>query len=246
MALHGRIVKWTPDNCIVSRVNSSNLQARAMLEKSSMRMRFAPLAFALVLLAPMTAIADDAPDPTADPEVSRILKDSQHTVRWNYVPSGKSDRYGHAETLTEATPDKTKEVMTDFGHMKDLHKKFSSARVVAKENDATDVYMKLPVKVGPVQIDQYQVLRFGPAKQVGSAWVVEGKGVSGNMKNGHVILTVRPVDAKHSLIKVDILLTPSVPAPQSVVDEELRDAAQDLANGLKDKAQGWVGPVTSL
>jgi hypothetical protein len=31
-----------------------------------------------------------------------------------------------------------------------------------------------------------------------------------------------------------------------MIDEELRDGAQDFVNGLKDKAQGWVGPVVSL
>ena len=70
------------------------------------------------------------------------------------------------------------------------------------------------------------------------------EGTSVHWGDGDVIRT--SIDAKHSLIEVDILLVPVLPAPQSYVDEELRDGAQDFVNGLRDKAQGTVGPVVSL
>ena len=78
------------------------------------------------------------------------------------------------------------------------------------------------------------------------AHIIEAHGIKGDMKRGHTLITIKPVDAKHSLIEVDILLVPVLPAPQSYVDEELRDGAQDFVNGLRDKAQGTVGPVVSL
>jgi len=59
-------------------------------------------------------------------------------------------------------------------------------------------------------------------------------------------ITVKPVDAKHSLVAIDVLLVPKVPAPQALVDEELRDGAEDFVNGLKDRAQGRPGPVVAL
>lgn len=66
------------------------------------------------------------------------------------------------------------------------------------------------------------------------------------MKAGHTVITIKPIDAKHCLLSVDVLLVPKLPAPQSFIDEELRDGALDFLNGLKDKAQGWSGPVTQL
>lgn len=181
----------------------------------------------------------------ADGEVQRLL-DAKRTLAWN-VTSGKSQRYGHAETLVDAPADKLRETALDFEHYKDLHKKLRNARVVGRDANGTDVYMKLPVKVGPFSVDQWSVMRFGPAKGLnGGGWLVEGRETKGNMKDGHLAITVRPIDAKHSLLKVDLLLVPSLPAPQSMIDEELRDAALDIANGLKDRAQGWVGPVVSL
>lgn len=211
-------------------------------------MRAPALALVLVasLFAPAVARADQAAPPAPSPEVQRLL-DAKRTLNWNVTLPGKSEKYGHAEALVDAPADKVRDTAIQFGRYKELHRKFASARVVAKEGANTDVYMKLPVKLGPIKVDQWEVMRFGPARSLaGGVHVVEGRGVKGNMKDGHMIITITPVDAKHSLLKVDLLLVPNMPAPQSIVDEELRDAALDFVNGLKDKSQGWVGPVLSL
>lgn len=200
-----------------------------------------------VVLAPAAAYADPHPSaPAQDPDVRRLLDAKGETLRWNWAPGGKGDRYGHAETLVATSAENVKKTALDFAHYRTFHRKFSSARVVAKEGENIDLYMKLPVKIGPITLDEWEVMRFGPAKQAGDASVVEGFGVKGSMKTGHMKITVRPVDAKHALLKVDILLVPNAPAPSSMIDEELRDAAMDFANGLKDKAQGWSGPVSTL
>ena len=201
-------------------------------------MRFVSAALLSVLLLPAVAHADG--------DVQRLL-DAKRTLAWNAALSGKGQRYGHAEALVDAPADKVKDTAVDFAHYKDLHRKLQNARVVGKDENGTDVYMKLPVKIGPFTFEQWSVMRFGPARALpGGGWLVEGRETKGNMKDGHLVITVKPVDAKHSLLKVDLLLTPSMPAPQSLVDEELRDASVDIANGLKDRSQGWVGPVVSL
>ncbi len=205
---------------------------------------------ALVVL-PAVAHADGenpapAPAPSAaNPQVQRLL-DAKSTLKWNFSPAGRTERYGHAEALVAAPADKVAKTATDFGHYKELHRKFATARVVAKEGDNTDVYMRYPVYIGPMKVEFYEVMRFGQLRATGDMHVLEGKGIKGDMKQGHTVITVKPVDATHSLLQVDVLLVPNLPAPQSLIDEELRDGAQDFVNGLKDRAQGWVGPVTSL
>jgi len=206
-----------------------------------------PITFfaALCLIAvPAVAQADaEAPDPAKDPQVAKLL-DAKATLKWNYDrPNG---RYGHAEALVDAPADRLAKVAQDFGHYKELHRKFATARVVAKEGDRTDVYMRYPVQIGMLTVEFHEVMRFAPLRVSGNAQILEGSGVKGDMKQGHTVITIKPVDAKHSLITVDILLVPRIPAPQSLVDEELRDGAGDFVNGLKDKAQGHGGPVTAL
>lgn len=200
---------------------------------------------ALVVL-PTLARADGEQAPAKDAQVARLLE-AKKTLNWNHTIAGGKDRYGHAEALVDAPADRLAKTAVEFGKYKELHRKFSTARVIGKEGDQTDVYMRYPVQIGPVTIELYEVMRFGPDRASGGGThVIEARGIKGDMKRGHTLITIKPVDAKHSLIEVDILLVPVLPAPQSYVDEELRDGAQDFVNGLRDRAQGSVGPVVSL
>ena len=213
-------------------------------------MRFSLVLLSLTALVVLPAIAsadaqEPAKDPAKDPQVARLLE-AKKTLNWNQTIAGGKDRYGHAEALVEAPADKLAKTAVEFGKYKELHKKFSTARVIGKEGDQTDVYMRYPVQIGPVTIELYEVMRFSPDRANGTTHIIEARGIKGDMKRGHTLITIRPVDAKHSLIEVDILLVPVLPAPQSYVDEELRDGAQDFVNGLRDKAQGTVGPVVAL
>jgi hypothetical protein len=41
-----------------------------------------------------------------------------------------------------------------------------------------------------------------------------------------------------TVLKFDVLLRPGLPAPQSLIDEQLRDSAMDAVNSIHDRAQG--------
>jgi hypothetical protein len=196
-----------------------------------------------VLALPVVAHADAASHP--DPQINRLLE-AKKTLNWNQTVGSSQDRYGHAEALVDAPADVLAKKAIAFNEYRTFHRKFATARVVAKEGDKTDVYMRYPVTIGKLTIELQETMRFNPIKSMGSSYVLEGTGLSGDMKRGHTVITIKPVDAKHSLLLVDILLVPKLPAPQSFIDEELRDGALDFVNGLKDKAQGWSGPVTQL
>jgi hypothetical protein len=207
---------------------------------------FVPL---LALTLPYVAFADAVPAAAlaskGDAQITRLLE-AKKTLNWNHTIGGGTDRYGHAEALVEAPADKLASIASQFGKYKELHRKFAGARVIGKEGNQTDVYMRYPVQVGPVKIELYEVMRFAPARVEGTSRVIEGHAIKGDMKRGHTRIAIRPVDSTHSVIEVDVLLVPTLPAPQSYVDEELRDGAQDFVNGLRDKAQAIPGPVQSL
>jgi hypothetical protein len=203
--------------------------------------------FVLAIVATVGgANADARLEARQDAEVMRLLDAKGATLKWNHVPTGKTVRYGHAEVLVDAPLTKVQAAALDFAHYKDFHRKLATARVVAKEGANVDLYMKLPIKLGPVRIDQWEIMRFGPARQSATTMVVEGVGVQGNMKEGHIVIAARAIDDQHSLVKVDLLLVPKLPAPQALIDEELRDGAQDFVNGIRNTAQGDSHPVTEL
>ncbi|MBX3219860.1 MAG: hypothetical protein KF795_05025 [Labilithrix sp.] len=171
-------------------------------------------------------------DGDRDAQLERLKRDPG-PIKSNWVPPGKSDRYGHAEGLINAKADAVRAKLLDFTRYKDLAgPKFKSVRVVDKQGQNTDVYFQLPIMRGLVTI--WYVTRFPPSRTTGGGDVLEGTFVKGNIKGMHIAFTVRPgTEEANSVLVCDLVLRPSIPAPQSALDEELRDACGDAINSLR-------------
>ena len=199
---------------------------------------FRSLLFPAVAAA-YVAIAPQAHAASSDPDVLRI-EQAGHGVRWNAAVAGKEGKFGHAEALINAPLDKVRAQVTDFGHYKDFApQKFNNARVVAKENGTTDLYMQVPIMHGMVKL--WFVLRFGAPKMVNGVETLEGTFVRGNVETANIVFQMKQVADDFSVLKCDLLIKPSVPAPQGLVDEELRDAAYDAVTAVHERAQGRPG-----
>ena len=189
----------------------------------------------------VTSRAAAAPTCT-DPDVLRI-EGAGHTVKWNYTPAGRQDRYGHAEALVNAPIARVRAQTVDYAHFKDLvPDKFHNARVIAKDKGTTDLYVQVPVMKGLIILTT--VLRFGPPRVVSPGLeLVEGAFVSGNknVKTANILFTIHEIDAEHTVLKCDLLILPTMAAPQSAIDEELRDAAQQAIDAMQERAQGRKG-----
>jgi len=165
--------------------------------------------------------------------LERVKKEPNAPIKSNWTPPGQSDRFGHAEGLISAPVDKVRAKLTDFAHYNELAgPKFKSVKVVDKQGASTDVYFQLPIMKGAITI--WYVTRFAPLRSVTGGDVIDGTFVKGNIKGMHLTFTVRPgPDANNSVMVCDLLLQPSVPAPQSALDEELRDACGDAVNAVR-------------
>lgn len=197
---------------------------------------FTPAVFALSFAGSASA---DGPQ-VADADAVR-LSQLGHSFKTNAVPAGKSERYGHAEVLINAPLAKVRQQVTDFAHYKDFAPdKFHNARVVDKDRDhgTTDLYFSLDVMRGMVKLTN--TMRFSPVKVLAPGLeVVEGKFVKGtNVRDSNIILTMHEVSPDFTVLKVDLLIQPLIPAPQSAVDEELRDSALKAVDAIHDRAQG--------
>jgi hypothetical protein len=188
-----------------------------------------------VAMAPSLARADPP-----DADASRIAA-AGHSLEWNWTPPGQSDRYGHAETLIHAPLTAVRRNVLDFRRYRDmLPDKFKSSRVIGHEPDGSaDVYLQIAVLHGMVLL--WDVTRFGPVQHASpGVEVVEGRMVpgKGNIEGLNVTWTMRVVDEQWTLLKCDLLLKPGLPAPQSAIDEELRDSARYAVDAIHDRAQG--------
>ncbi len=176
------------------------------------------------------------PSETPDAEADRIRK-AGGVLKSNYVPPGQSERHGHAEVVIAAPQEIVERHVRAFGQWKDLvPDKFKTSRIVGKEGDDTDVYMQIQIMKGFVTL--WEIMRFSPTKTVvPGTLAIEGKYVKGNLKDSHALLVLRKVDDRTTVLKIDILISLAIAAPQEIIDEELRDYAGDAVRGLREKAE---------
>ena len=122
----------------------------------------------------------------------------------------------------------------------------TTSRVVAHGTDgSTDVYLRMGVLNNTFTL--WNVTRFGPVRlSPEGGETVEGQMVpgKGNIDDSAFMWNLRPAGEGWTVLKFDIELRPGVPAPQWLIDEQLRDSAMDAVNSIHDRAQGSkaIGP----
>ncbi|HEY4014147.1 MAG TPA: hypothetical protein VGM06_12465 [Polyangiaceae bacterium] len=202
------------------------------------RLAWLVLALAALVTTPRVSRADER-----DPDAVRIAA-AGHSLKWNWTPPGRSDRYGHAETLVHAPVAAVRARVLDFGRYHEIMPdKFRASRVIAHGPDGSaDVYVQIAILHGMVLL--WDVTRFAPAHSMAPGLdVIEGRMVSGkgNIEDLSVVWTLHALDDDWTVLKLDLLLKPGLPAPQSAVDEELRDSAMNAVDAIHDRAQGTQG-----
>jgi hypothetical protein len=177
-----------------------------------------------------------ADDPDSD--ATRIAS-AGHALKWNWTPPGASARYGHAETLIHAPLPTVRRAVLDFAHYKELADSITTSRVVKHWPDgSTDVYIQMGVMNNTIKF--WNVTRFAPLRVRPEGEVVEGHMVQGkgNIDDSATVWTMHSAGPEWTVLKFDVLLNPGMPAPQSLIDEQLRDSAMDAVNAIHCRAQG--------
>jgi hypothetical protein len=196
--------------------------------------RFAASLVALGALSVTAPAQADAPDQDA-----MRISSARHSLKWNWTPPGRSDRFGHAETLVHAPLSKVRQLVLDFGRYKELAESITTSRVVAHGADgSTDVYLQMGVMNNTIKF--WNVTRFKPLRAAQDGEVLEGQMVhgKGNIDDSAAVWTMHSAGEEWTVLKFDVLLRPGLPAPQSLIDEQLRDSAMDAVNSIHDRAQG--------
>lgn len=177
------------------------------------------------------------PDAKAGAEQVERLEKGGGVEKSNWVPPGRSERYGHAEILVKGTLEVVRAIVTDVAHYKDLAPgRFKTSRVVDKHEGTTDLYIQIPVLHGLLVL--WQVVRFDDLRApTPGLEIVEGRLVKGNVKNMNIVVVARAVDAERTVVTCDLMIEPFFIAPQAAIDEETRDACGDALASVRDRAE---------
>jgi len=142
---------------------------------------------------------------------------------------------GAAKTIVNAPEQVVRGVVTDFGRYDTFISRFRAAKIVGRVGDKTDVYLQVPIMKGTVKI--WGVVRFDPPKPSGNDQVITGKLVQGNVKRLDAVWRIRKVSAEQTELRLELLIVPQLPLPDSMVLPELRNAAAKAVDGSRNEAE---------
>jgi hypothetical protein len=165
-----------------------------------------------------------------------------HSLDWTWTPPGRTERFGHGETLIHAPLDQVRKTVLDFSRYKDLGPDIKTSRVVGREPDgSTDVYIRIGVLNDLLSF--WNVTRFAPLRQEPGVEVIEGHMLpgKGNIDDSVVKWTMHSAGDEWTVLKFDALLRPGVPAPQSLIDNTLRESAVHTVESVRDRLQDKSG-----
>lgn len=151
------------------------------------------------------------------------------------VKASQGMNAGAARTIVLAPDGVVRSVVTDFAKYESFISRFKQAKVVGKVGDKTDVYLQVPIMNGAVKI--WAVVRFDPPKASGADQVITGKMVKGNVKRLDAVWRIHKVNDESTELKLELLIVPDLPVPESLVLPEVRYAADKAVSGTRDEAE---------
>jgi ribosome-associated toxin RatA of RatAB toxin-antitoxin module len=140
-----------------------------------------------------------------------------------------------ARTLAHASSEGLQSVVTDYARYSSIITKFKNARVVGRSGGRTDVYLEVPILGGFSKI--WAVVRFETPEVQGNQHIIRGRLVRGNVKRLDATWRIEKVEEKKSILSLELLMVPDLPAPASVVSAELRKAAGQAVNAARNEAE---------
>lgn len=155
-----------------------------------------------------------------------------------YEVSARGGKAGAARATVSAPDHVVRSVVTDFARYERFITKFKSAKIVGKVGDKTDVYLQVPVAHGAIKL--WAVVRFDPPKKQGNDEVITGKLIKGNLKRLDATWRVQRVDSTNTELRLELLIVPDMPLPDSLVLGEARYAAAKAVEGTRNEAERRV------
>ncbi len=188
--------------------------------------------FVLAGLALGAATADASPSPEAERLFRIRPKAERYTVR---ALNSRIDT-GAARVHVKAPLETTKNTVTNYARYGAMITTFEQAKVIGKQGDQTDVYLRVPILNGAAHI--WAVMRFEPPRKLGGdEYVVAAKMVKGNVKRFEALYRIRRIDDTSSQLNLEMQIVPSLPVPGSLVTTEVAKASDRAVRQLRDGAE---------
>jgi ribosome-associated toxin RatA of RatAB toxin-antitoxin module len=176
-----------------------------------------------------------APDAGASAEIARLTQ-SREAVRYSLTVPGVSIKAGAAMLAIDAPVATVKQIITDYAHYQDVLPGFQRSRILGKTPVGTDVYLQAPILHGAATL--WAVVKFAPAVREGVGERIEGKKTGqANLDDLRATWHFYPIDADHTVLKLEFLMVPSLPLPGAMVTPQLEESSEDAVRAVRDRAE---------
>jgi len=171
----------------------------------------------------------------SETDTQRLLR-THTTERYNVVVPGFSIHAGGGMTAVNAPLALVRQSVTDYAHYSDFMPRFQKSRIVGKNGPTTDVYLQVAILHGAANV--WAVTRFGGPVPDGGGERIEGKlEGQGNVDDLRAVWRLYPVDADHTIVKLELLIVPKLPLPGSIVTPELEFASDQAVSATRDRTE---------
>jgi len=193
------------------------------------------LAFALLTtLTTLAAVPETAR--AGDEEATRLEaagKASRYTQKTT-EPSNSIDT-GGAAIYVKAPIDEVRRIITDYRHYEKVIKPFKQSKLLSRSKGVSEIYLEVPILHGAATV--WVVALVGPPEKNGNEERIVARMQRGNVDDFRAVWKLRAVDAEHTIVKLEILVDPKMPAPASLVTPELCTAAVKAVTGVREQAE---------
>jgi ribosome-associated toxin RatA of RatAB toxin-antitoxin module len=129
-----------------------------------------------------------------------------------------------------------REIIMDYAHYQDILPGFQRSRIIAKSANGTDVYLQVPILHGAATL--WAVTRFTPLTHDGSVERIDGrKSGPSNLEDFRATWRLYAVDDNHTVLKLELLMVPSLPLPGSMITPQLEESSEDAIRACRERAE---------
>ena len=161
------------------------------------------------------------------------------------IRTGKTEQYtissvahkipgGAARRIVNAPLDDVRKMITKFGTYATVDSRFRRSRIVGKTKGSTDVYLQIAIMSGAKKL--WSLLRFREYRS-GTKILIEGTQRRGNMDVFEVTWVMIKVDAKRTVLQLELVMEPSFFLPAEMMHHEMLVAAETMVTRMSRKAE---------
>lgn len=186
-------------------------------------------AFTVLFATPMTTQA-------GDDEATRLERRgrAERYTKATTSPKNSIDT-GGAAIYVNAPIDVVRRIVTDYRNYEKTIKSFKKSKLLSRNKGVSEVYLEVPILHGAATV--WVVALIGAPVIEGNEEKITARMLRGNVDDFRAVWRLRAVDAEHTIVKLELLVDPSLPVPSSLVTPELTAASDSAVTGVRKQAE---------